>query len=395
MKKNEKINLGFIINYRLDGWIGVTNYYFNLFKILKFYKSKYNVVILTDFNMTKNEENKLKNFTIIKSKLFDRKNKFLKLSNLLKIIFFQKNELVEKFLIKNKIKIISHTNYLGKNSFIPSIKWFPDFQETKFPENFSFRQKIARKLDVFLSSINSSLILLSSRSVRNNLKLINHKAYLKSKVISHCTLLNIKKFKSKNYLKKKYKINLGKNYIFIPNHHWKHKNHIIVYKSIKILKEKFKFNVNIVTSGSNYDYRFPDHSIYLKNFINDNNLSNNIINLGLIDYADVLSLMKHCKLLINPSLSEGWGNMIDHANYFKKPIFLSNIDVHKEQNPSNAIIFNKISARDLSMKLYNFLNNNKINKKIKYENTNIKTKNFYINYSSLIDHILSKHEKKI
>ena len=79
MKNNKKINLGFIINYRLDGWIGVTNYYLNLFKILTFYKSKYNVVILTDFNMTKKEEKKLKNFTIIKSKLFDRKNKLLKL----------------------------------------------------------------------------------------------------------------------------------------------------------------------------------------------------------------------------------------------------------------------------------------------------------------------------
>ena len=116
MKNNKKINLGFIINYRLDGWIGVTNYYLNLFKILTFYKSKYNVVILTDFNMTKKEEKKLKNFTIIKSKLFDRKNKLLKLLNLIKIIFFKKNKLIENFLEENKIRIISHTNYLGKNS---------------------------------------------------------------------------------------------------------------------------------------------------------------------------------------------------------------------------------------------------------------------------------------
>ena len=395
MKNNKKINLGFIINYRLDGWIGVTNYYLNLFKILTFYKSKYNVVILTDFNMTKKEEKKLKNFTIIKSKLFDRKNKLLKLLNLIKIIFFKKNKLIENFLEENKIRIISHTNYLGKNSIIPSIKWFPDFQELEFPENFSFRQKIARKLDIFLSSINSSLILLSSKSVRNNLKLINYKAYLKSKVVSHCTLLNIKKFKTKNYLKKKYNINLDKSYIFIPNHHWKHKNHIIVYKCIKILRDKFKINLVIITSGSNHDYRFPEYSTYLKNFIDDNSLNKNIINLGLIDYDDVLSFMKYCKIFINPSLSEGWGNMIDHANYFKKPIFLSNISVHKEQNPSNAIFFNKNSAIDLSVKLYNFLTNNKMNKKIKYENTKTKANKFYINYSSVIDNILRKYEKKI
>ena len=32
MKK--KIKIAFIINYRLDGWLGVTNYYINLFQAI-------------------------------------------------------------------------------------------------------------------------------------------------------------------------------------------------------------------------------------------------------------------------------------------------------------------------------------------------------------------------
>ena len=43
--------------------------------------------------------------------------------------------------------------------------------------------------------------------------------------------------------------------------------------------------------------------------------------------------MKNCKLMINPSLSEGWGNSIDHSIHFKKYIILSKIPVHIEQNP--------------------------------------------------------------
>ena len=92
MKKDKKINIGFIINYRLNGWIGVTNYYTNLFKILNIYKNKYKIVIITDFNMTKKEEENFKNFKIIKSKLFDRKNKFVKIFNLIRIIFLKKNK---------------------------------------------------------------------------------------------------------------------------------------------------------------------------------------------------------------------------------------------------------------------------------------------------------------
>ena len=35
LSKNKKnINIGFIINYRLDGWLCVTNYYLNLFNTL-------------------------------------------------------------------------------------------------------------------------------------------------------------------------------------------------------------------------------------------------------------------------------------------------------------------------------------------------------------------------
>ena len=390
MKKNKKINIGFIINYRLNGWIGVTNYYTNLFKILNIYKNKYKIVIITDFNMTKKEEENFKDFKIIKSKLFDRKNKLLKILNLIRIIFLKKNKNIENFLIENNISIISHTNYLGKKSSIPSIKWFPDFQEIEFPENFSFRQKIARKIDIILSSINSSIILLSSKSVRNDLKKINEKAYFHSKVVSHCTFIDIRKLKTKNYLKNKYKVKLNENFIFIPNHHWKHKNHITVYKSMKTLREKYKKNIFLITTGNKSDYRFPEHSNFLKNYIKKNDLSKNIINLGLIEYIDVLSFMKHCAVLINPSLSEGWGNMIDHANYFKKPIFLSDINVHKEQKPTNAIFFKKKSANDLSKKLYSFFYKKDIINNFSYENTDTKIYSFYKNYISLIDNVLKK-----
>ena len=49
--------------------------------------------------------------------------------------------------------------------------------------------------------------------------------------------------------------------------------------------------------------------------------------------------MKNCKFMINPSLSEGWGNAIDNAINFKKYILLSKIPVHLEQNPPNGIFF--------------------------------------------------------
>ena len=45
-----------------------------------------------------------------------------------------------------------------------------DFQEIHFPENFSLKQKIARKIDIILSKIHSTKILISSKSVLKDLK---------------------------------------------------------------------------------------------------------------------------------------------------------------------------------------------------------------------------------
>ena len=166
-----KIRIGFIINYRLEGWLGVTNYYKNFFDIINLKKnSEFEIIILTDYFMTKNEQNKFKGIKIIRSNLFNRRSKLNKIFNLFSIILFGKNFLIDNFLEKKNIKIISHTNFTGKNSKVPSLKWFPDFQEFRYPENFNFKQKFARKLDIYLSSIHASKILVSSKSVQNNLK---------------------------------------------------------------------------------------------------------------------------------------------------------------------------------------------------------------------------------
>ena len=59
MEKKE-INVGFIINYRLDGWLGVTNYYINLFNVINTFnkKKKYKIKIniLSDNNLTNKEK---------------------------------------------------------------------------------------------------------------------------------------------------------------------------------------------------------------------------------------------------------------------------------------------------------------------------------------------------
>ncbi len=343
------INVGFIINYRLGGWLGVSNYYKNFFNSLRSLKnSKIRPIIITDNYITAKEKLFFKGVPIIKTNLIDRKSRIKKMINIFLINIFGKNIFLDQFLKKNNIKIISHTSYLGKNSGIISLKWFPDFQEIHLPKLFSSKQLFARSYDIKMAEKHSTKIIVSSKSVRNDLKKINKKAYSKSLIFKHVNeILKPENLKNLGYLKKKYFIK--KKYFFLPNHFWKHKNHIVVLKALNHLKKKIDFE--IIASGNSTDYRFPEHFNYLNGYIKEKKLKKSFRILGVLPFNEVLSLMKHSICVLNPSLCEGWSNTVDQANCYGKKILLSDLGVHKEQKPYRGIYFKRNNYKDLSSKL--------------------------------------------
>jgi hypothetical protein len=51
---------------------------------------------------------------------------------------------------------------------------------------------------------------------------------------------------------------------------------------------------------------------------------------------------------VQPSLSEGWNTGVEEAHLFGKRILLSDIAVHREQNPDRATYFDARNPADLS-----------------------------------------------
>ena len=382
------INVGFIINYRLSGWLGVSNYYKNFLNSINNIKnSKIKPIIITDYHFTKDEKLFFKGVKIIKTHLVDRKSRGKKIINNLLISIFGRNIFLDNFLKKNNINIISHTSYLGKNSNIISLKWFPDFQEIHLPELFNSKQILARSYDIKMAAKHSTKIIISSISVKNDLKKINNQAYEKGLIFKHVNeIIKPEKLKNYHYLKKKY--SLKKKYFFLPNHFWKHKNHIVVLKALNHIKKKLNFE--IISSGNITDYRFPNHFEYLKNYIKEKKLENYFRILGVVPFEDVLCLMKYSVGIINPSLSEGWSNTVDQANCYGRKILLSDIKVHKEQKPFRGVYFKKHNHKDLASKLIK-VSSLKIKQKAEkmhilkaYNDSKLKRKKYAENYQNFI-----------
>lgn len=393
------INVGFIINYRLSGWLGVSNYYKNFLNSINNIKnSKIKPIIITDYHFTKNEKLFFKGVKIIKTHLVDRKSRGKKIINNLLISIFGRNIFLDNFLKKNNINIISHTSYLGKNSNIISLKWFPDFQEIHLPELFNSKQILARSYDIKMAAKHSTKIIISSTSVKNDLKKINNQAYEKGLIFKHVNeIIKPEKLKNYHYLKKKY--SLKKKYFFLPNHFWTHKNHVLILQSLIDLKKNNKIhNIQIICTGLFNDYRNPNHKKKIIKIIKNNKLENNFRILGVVNFDELMSLMKYSVAVINPSKSEGWSSTVEQAKSMGKFVLLSDLPVHKEQNPDRSFYFKVSDHLALSQKLYN------LNEKFSYKKDNIfikksfyqtkyKKKKFILDYEKIVKKVIHESNK--
>ncbi len=348
------IRVGFLINYNHFKWLGGFNVITNItnsFRFLKDKKIEPLIIISKDFKKVyKNYEIDKKN--IIFTDYFTKQSLLFKLYNKLSIIFLGKSNEYDKFLKNNNISILSHGLHfgLGSKSDVKSISWIPDFQHVYYPENFTFRNRIFKYINTLISAKTSSKIILSSNDAKRDLQKILPIKY--EKTIIHPYVFDLplkKKILSYKQLKKKYKI--PKNYFFIPNQFWKHKNHDLIVETLRYLKEKKNNRINIVLTGFPYDHRHENYFEELNQKIDKYQVRNNYIYLGVVPYLDVMSLMFNSIGIINPSKFEGCSSSVEQAKSMGKKVILSNINIHKEQNPSKGYYFHPDNFKQLAKKL--------------------------------------------
>ncbi len=381
------LRVGIILNFNKNSWRGGYEYIKNLIKCLSLLKNKkIKFVIIIGKNTNINHLKDLNCANFLRTKLVNQS--FInRVFHKVLLFIFGKNIFLDNYLISKKIKILSHFYYTGHNSKIKSIYWIPDFQEIN-TNYLSIKQKMLRYINLNLCTKNSTKILLSSKTVQNDLGKLNTIGYKKSKVIKpHFFIDKNSKFLSIKELKKKY--NFEKNYFFLPNQYWVHKNHILILKTLKEIKHEYKKEILVLSTGIFYDYRHPRHNRFIKEYIYKNNLEINYKILGVVPFKDLVSLMYNSIGVLNPSKSEGWSSTVEQAKSMGKMILLSNLKVHREQNPMRSFYFNPNSTNKLKKKMikldneFNLTNERKLIKK-KMKNNILNAKKFANNYQDMI-----------
>jgi hypothetical protein len=342
--------VGFLLNYDPNSWLGGFNVKKNLVNSFNFIKKKKLEPFIIAPNSFKKSYKKLQvpREKIIFTNFFIKQSTLFKLFNKLLIIFFGKSYIYDNFFKSIDISIVSHgLNFgLGLKSSIKSISWIPDFQHIYYPEYFSNRARFLKYINTIYSAVSSSKIILSSKDVKKDLKKTLPFAY--SKTIVHPYVFDLpkkNKIISLNKIINKYK--LKKKYFYIPNQFWKHKNHDIIVESLKYLKN-INRDIIIVLTGFPYDHRHKEHFAQLNKKVEKYNLEKNYIYLGVLPYRDVMSLMYHAIAIINPSKFEGCSSSVEQSKSMGKKLIISNIDVHKEQNPKHRDYFDPNNEKQLA-----------------------------------------------
>ncbi len=340
------INVGFIFNSKKE-WLGGVHYYINLFRAISHVNErKINPVFFSGTSSSRGIQILFSNYVQFKKSCFFDPFKHSRVPAVNKIQRISKIVGSNALLNHYKIQVLSHSHIDTKKKQ-KIINWIPDFQHIHFPEIFS-KEEVKSRNDVFRRWIDvSDIIVLSSNDAFNDFMQFAPEHVNKGRVLHFVSYIDPEIFTivSDGSVERKYDIT--KKYFYLPNQFWKHKNHLAVFEAVRIAR-KHHHELLIVCSGDLNDYRHPEYRVEIMSYMKQNHLENNIKILGLINYTDLLYLMRNCISIINPSLFEGWSSTVEEAKSIGKNIILSDIHVHREQNPPGSIYFNPLNPDELA-----------------------------------------------
>jgi len=254
-----------------------------------------------------------------------------------------------RYLRRFGVKALFGHMITQRYSGIATMSWLPDFQHIHFPELFDQEEHLERDRAFLRSARVATRIIVMSDSVRLDFESFAPDFANKVRVLRPVSTIPVSIYGAdlKTVLNP---YRLPEKFFYLPNQFWKHKNHELVFRSLKNLNSRGVRPI-VVCTGSLSDYRHPDYSADLFRKLSDWGISDQVIYLGVVPHEHVLLLIRQSICVINPSLFEGGGYSIDEARSVGKRVLLSDIAPHREQSPPRAIYFDPLDGEEFTGKL--------------------------------------------
>jgi len=229
---------------------------------------------------------------------------------------------------------------------IPVIITMHDLQEYHFPEFFSFKDKLHRKVNNKIAILDSDRIIVSFNHVKNDILKYFKVAEEKISVCPPPFADNwFAETKETDWITLSKKYNLEENFVLYPAATWRHKNHLGLLSAIEILVRE-KNEIHLVCTGKKIDFYKEIHRKII-----EYGLSKNVHFLGIVPEEDLIGLYKNARLVVIPTLYEAGSGPLYEAMRYGIPVICSNVTSLPETIGNEDFIFNPNDSEEMIKKL--------------------------------------------
>jgi glycosyltransferase involved in cell wall biosynthesis len=219
----------------------------------------------------------------------------------------------------------------------PWAGWIPDWQCQYLPEMFDDLELARRRLQYGILAMRSPCLVTSSRMALADTRRVVGET-VDALVLPFPAMIGAVDAEEDAAVFEdlRRRRRLPERFFLIANQFWKHKNHALVFEALARVRAP---DIACVFTGETEDPRWPGHFGELKALIAERGIGRRVFILGALDRAEQLALMRRAAAIVQPSLFEGWSTVVEEARALGRAALLSDIPVHREQNPPMARFF--------------------------------------------------------
>lgn len=227
---------------------------------------------------------------------------------------------------------------------VPWAGWIPDWQCQHYPELFSDAERKRRMIQYGILARDPVCCVFSSEQARLDTRRLFPASTVSMEVLHFPANLPDQAFLADERRISQLRTRLGipERYLIVCNQFWRHKNHRLILSALAQVPE---LDVHVVMTGEFDDERWPEYADELRQLMTNRTVADRTTLTGRIDRQDQLALLCGASGYIQPSLFEGWSSFVEEARALGIPGLLSDIPVHREQDPWGSSFFDPLDAQ--------------------------------------------------
>ena len=230
---------------------------------------------------------------------------------------------------------------------IPWIGWIPDFQFKHYPQ-FWTREQIATREKIFQGLVRDAPHLVVSSKFAYDDLVRWFPADARRTSVLRFVSAPVSQWYAPDPAAVTRDYGLPEKFLIFPSQFWAHKNHEILFEAVRLLRDGGIKDVCLVCTGLTRDNRNSAYFSKLMQQLKRQELTREIRILGLLPRHDQIQILRRAAAVVQPSLFEGWSALLEDCRTLGKRIFVSDIPVHREQEPPRASFFSPHDAHALA-----------------------------------------------